>query len=575
VKSFLRSFFAALAAIVAAVLILFGTIASRTGQQPKIEKNSWLVIDLYGEIHEYDLPGGVMSELVGGKTETLTRILSNMEMAAVDDRIEGVVFKMSSANGAGRAMMEEMRGAIGKVRESGKKVYGFSDSMDRHTYYLASACDKIFMPRTGYFIFNGMAAGSEHILGTLEKLGIKPQIHAIKDYKSAAEMITRKDMSPASRENKDWMLAEYWEMFCSTIGADRGFTEEQIVAMMEKVLFTPAEAVEAGLIDSLMYWDEIEEMLKPEGDEKFAALSQSRYAEEDAGKLGFKGKKKIAVIHAQGTIGGRSNRIDPMFGVMMGHESIVAEFKRAREDEDVAAIVFRVDSPGGESLASDLIGHQVEVTAKDKPVVVSMVDVAASGGYHISYRASKIVADPMTLTGSIGSISGKANVKGLFDKLGVTHDFTTKGPQALFYSEYTDFDEKQWKIFTDNHWADFNAWLRDVSEHRGMSFEEAEKLAHGRVWTGRQGKENGLVDETGGLDRAIAVARELAAIPEKDKVTVEHFPVKKSFVEELMSGGGFSAVAEYVVYRFIRADLAETWNMAQSRLYMMEPVDAR
>ena len=418
---------------------------------------SWLVIDIYGEIHEYDLPVGVMSELMGGKAETLTRILGNMEMAAVDDRIEGVVFKMSSANGAGRAMMEEMRGAIGKVRESGKKVYGFSDSMDRNTYYLASACDRIFMPRTGYFIFNGMAAGSEHILGTLEKLGVKPQIHAIKDYKSAAEMITRKDMSPASRENKDWMLAEYWDMFCSAVGKDRGFTEEQIVAMMEKVLFTPAEAVEAGLIDSLMYWDEIEEMLKPEGNEKFAAVTQSRYAEEDAGKLGFKGKKKIAVIHAQGMIGGRSNRIDPMFGVMMGHESIVAEFKRAQEDKDVAAIVFRVDSPGGESLASDLIGHQVEVTAKAKPVVVSMVDVAASGGYHIAYRASKIVADPMTLTGSIGSISGKANVKGLFDKLGVTHDFTTKGPQALFYSEYTDFDEKQWKIFTENHWTDFNA----------------------------------------------------------------------------------------------------------------------
>ncbi len=574
-KSFLRSFFATLMAMMAVVLILIGAIASKTGEKTKIEDNSWLVIDLYGDIREYDPPGGVMSELMGGKAETLNRILTNLEKAAADDRIEGVIFKMSSSNGAGRAMLQEMREAVKKVRESGKKVYGFSDSMDRNTYYLASACDSIFMPGTGYFIFAGMAATTEHYLGTLEKLGIKPNIHAIKDYKSAAEMVTRKDMSAASRENKDWMLEEYWEMFCSTIEADRGLTEEQITGLMERALFTPEEAVEAGLIDRLMYYDEIEGMLTPEGQEKLYTVSQARYAEEDPGKLGFKGKKKIAVIHAQGTIGGRNNRIDPMFGVMMGHETIVAELKRAQKDKDVAAIVFRVDSPGGESLASDLIGHQVEITSKDKPVVVSMVDVAASGGYHISYRASKIVADPMTLTGSIGSISGKANMKGFYDKLGVTHDFTTKGPEALFYSSLTDFDEKQWKIFTDNHWADFNAWLRDVAEHRGMSFEEAEKLAHGRVWTGRQGKENGLVDETGGMDRAIALARELAGVPEGDKVTVEHYPVKKGLIEEFMSGGSFAAVAKYVVYRFIRDDLRETWNMAQSRMYMMEPLDAR
>lgn len=579
-KSFLKSF---LASFLATVIVLFiivmviGMVAvsSTSGKKEKIEDGSWLVVDLYGGITEYSPPAGVMSEVLGGKGETLQRILDNMEKVCVDDRIEGVILKMSSSNGAGGAMLEEMRWAVKKVQESGKKVYGYSDSMDRKTYYLASACDSIFMPRTGYMTFLGYSVTTEHVLGTLEKLGINPNIHKIKDYKAAAEMVIRKDMSSFSRENKEWMLDEYWDLFCEAVESDRGMTEEKVREAMDLAVLTPAQALEIGMIDATMYWDEMEEILKNEGDEKLPKVSQGRYEEEEAAKLGLKGKKKIAVVHAQGMIGGRKSRIDPMFGIMMGHETVAAEIRRAQKDDDISAIVFRVDSPGGESLASDMIGHQIEVAAGVKPVVVSMVDVAASGGYHISYRATKIVADRTTLTGSIGSISGKFNAKGFYDKLGITHDFATKGPRALMFSPYDDFNEEEWKIFKENHWMDFNAWLRDVSEHRGMTFEEAEKLAHGRVWTGRQGKENGLVDELGGLDRAIELAKELAEIPADEKVTIVHYPVKKSFFEELTSGGGLAAAARYVVYRYIKDDLAETWDIVtQRRMYVMEGMEA-
>ncbi|MDD3642838.1 MAG: signal peptide peptidase SppA [Candidatus Krumholzibacteria bacterium] len=574
-KSFFRSFFASLLAIVVVVLFVFGMIASKSAEKPRIERGSWLVVDLYGSISEYDPPSNVMGELLGGRGETLQRVLTNFDKVCVDDRIEGVIIKMSSSNGAGRAMLEEMRGAVKKVRASGKKVYGFSDSMDRDTYVLAAACDSFFMPPTAYFTCMGMAAHTEHIKNTLEKLRIRPNLHRIKDYKSAAEMIVREDMSEASRENRNWMLEEYWDLYCSALEEDRGISEERVVAAMEKALFMIEEAVEAGFVDSMMYWDEFRGYLTG-GDDDLKTVSQGDYEKIEPASLGLKGKKKIAVVHAQGTIGGRKNRVDPMLGIMMGHESVSAALRAAREDDDVAAVVFRIDSGGGEGLASDLISREVRVTAGEKPVVVSMVDVAGSGGYMIAYRATKIVADAATLTGSIGSISAKFNMDGFQRMLGITHDTAEKGPHANMFSPYRDFTEEEWKIFTENHWAGFNMWLGDVAEYRGMTFEEAEKLAHGRVFTGRQGAANGLVDEVGGLDRAVELARELAGVPADEKVAIEHFPERKSFFEELVSEGAFTTAARYVVWRFIRDDVSETWALLNSpRMHMAEEIEIR
>jgi protease-4 len=570
VKSFLRSFFASLLAITVVIVVIVGVIASKTSEKPEIKKGSWLVIDLYGDITEYDPPSSFMGEVIGGKGETLTRVLCNLDKARVDDRIEGVIFKMSSSNGAGRGMLEEMRAAVKKVQASGKKVYGYSDSMNRHTYYLAGACDSLFMPPTAYMNFLGFSVTTEHIKGTLDKLHINPNLHRIKDYKSAAEMITREDMSQYSRENKDWMLDEYWDLYCSALAEDRGFTEEQIIAAMDKALFPIDDAVAAGFVDSAMYWDGLVDMLKG-GSEDLETVSQATYAKVKPKELGMGGKKKIAVVHAQGMIGGRNSKIDPMLGIMMGHESINAQLRKARRDKDVVAVIFRVNSGGGESLASDMMGHEVAITAEEKPVIVSMVDVAASGGYMISYRATKMIADKATVTGSIGSINAKFNMKGFYDMLGITHDFAAKGPRAMMYSDFSDFTPEERQIFEKDHWKGFNAWLQDVADHRGMTFEEAGKLAMGRVWTGRQGVENGLIDGTGGLDRAIEMARELAEVKEDEKVSIVHYPQPQSFIESLMAGGGFSTAARYVVWRFVHEDVSETWDMVTSRRMNMMP----
>lgn len=558
-KSFFVAFLGALLAIIVLVLLVGSIGGYMAGKQPAIEDRSWLIVEMYGDLLEYDPPGGIMSQLVDSDVETLQRILDNLEKAAVDDRIEGVIFKVAAGNSVGTAMLQEIRGAIRRVQDTDKKVLVWAESFDRQDYLLLAACDEVLVPPTAYIGFTGFSSETLHVKRAFDKLGIKPNIHKIKDYKSAAETVIREDMSEPAREMRGWIMDEMWETLLETLAADRGFDEEKIVELMQHAYFTADEALDSGLIDRIAYWDELETELKGADEDALRSVSQGRYAEVLRSKLDLDGDKKIAVIHAQGTIIGRRNDVNPLLGLTMGHESIIAEFRRARLDEDVAAIVFRVNSRGGDALGSDLMGHEVEITVGVKPVVVSMVDVAASGGYHISYRASKIVADPMTITGSIGSISGKINMRDFYDKLGITFDHVERGPMATIESDLQDFTPEERARFEENHWNGFNDWLRDVAEHRDMSFEDAEKLAHGRVWTGRQAVANGLVDEIGDLKHAIELAGQLAGIPADEQVTVEHFPKQKGLLESLMSGDSAAATAaHWIVYRTIREDVAET-----------------
>jgi len=572
-KTFLRSFLASMLAYFLMLILFLLVLTLVSPSKTSIKNNAYLIVDIYGSIPEYNPPSGAIESLFGGDYETLQRILDNLKKAAVDDRIKGVVFKISASSHLGYAKMQELREAIHTVQDSGKHVYAFSDYLDRKTYYLASACDSIYMPETSTLLFTGFAATSQHIRGTLDKLGIKPNIHRIKEYKGAAEMITRKNMSETVRANRLWMLEEYWDHFADALETERGLNEDAITRLMHQGIFTASKAVTAKLIDNTLYWDELQDQLKEKEDDALRMVCQSRYADENPKKFGFKGKKKIAVIHAQGTIGGRRNRVDPLFGIMMGHESVCAQLKKARENKKVAAVVFRIDSPGGESMTSHLIAHEVEKTASAKPVVVSMVDVAASGGYTIAYKANKLVADPLTITGSIGSISGKFNMKGLYDKIGLSYDHVTKGPMALIFSDDRDFTAAERERFVQNHWTHFNEWLKDVAEHRGLSFAEAEKLAHGRVWSGRQAVANCLVDTLGGLNMAIEQAKKLAGIPDEESVTITHLPKKRGLLSALFSNEGAQSVLQDLVYRWIQTDLAETRHMMNRSWEIMTPVE--
>lgn len=574
-KEYVKMVLASLTAVILLFMFFVTVIGIGVGVElagkPELKDNSWLVLDIYGDIPAYNPPDDIMAEIFGGDCETLNRMLANLDKALADDRIKGVLIKVSAHNSLGPASYEELRGKVEQLREAGKKVYAYSDQLNRSSLFLASACDSIFVPLGTDIMLTGMGGTMMYVRGLLEKLDIHPNIHRIDEYKSAAEPVLRNDMSPETREMYGWLLEDLWDVQVGTIAEDRGMTLEEITGLMERALFTAPEALEAGLVDDIMYWSDLLDMLKDEDSDKLPVVSSNRYAGIDPGSLGLKGKKKIAVIHAQGSIGGRTNRVDPMLGLVMGHESLAAELKRAREDDDIAAVVFRISSGGGESLTGDLISHEVERLAQEKPVVASMIDVAASGGYMIAYRATKVVADPTTITGSIGSINGKMNVAGMYNKVGITFDRISKGPNSFLWSGFSDFTPEQRKLVEDNHWKGFYIWLEDVSEKRGIELKDLEKLSMGRVWTGRQAVANGLVDETGGLGRAIEMAKELAEIPADENVSIVDLPRKKGLLEMIAGGGAGRAALRWVLYRFIREDLAASIKLLTENTYVTIP----
>jgi protease-4 len=574
VTGFLRSFAASFLALVVLLLVIVGAAAMKFDKKSKIEDHSWLHIDIYGDVLEYDPPGDVLSQVTGGDALTLQKILENLDKAVVDERIDGVLLQLSSSNNLGPAKMQEIRGGIERVQAAGKPVYGYADAMNTRTYYLAAVCDSLYCPGSAYVNFQGIGGESVHVKKAMEKLGIKPELHAIRHYKAAAQMMTRTDLSPEAKQNRSLLLGDIWEIVGKALQEDRGLDEARVVELMEHALFTPAEAVDMGLFDRILYWDELEDMLKLEEEDRLRVVSHQRYAQESPADLDLKGDKKIAVVHAQGNIGGRRNAVNPLLGIMMGHETIVNELLRAEQDEDVAAIVLRVDSGGGDALTSDLIGHAVQQVSRNKPVIVSMVDVAASGGYSVSYRATKIMAGPATVTGSIGSISGKFDLSELNEKIGVTHDAVTKGPNALLGTANRPYTAEEWEMFSANHWRDFRNWMDDVAQHRGIAAADIDSLCMGRIWSGRRALAVKLVDALGGQHEAVALAKSEAGLAVDEPVTLWHLPKAQDFLTAVMGGEETAAAAvRWGLYREIQQETATTWSyLISERMAVVDPL---
>ena len=278
-----------------------------------------------------------------GKRETLTRMLDNLDKAAADKRIDGVIMKISSSNSLGMASMGELRDRIAKVKKAGKEVLAYSDSLDRNALYLASACDSIFMPEVADVAFTGMGEVDMFAKGTLDKLGVHQNLHKIKAYKTAAEIFQRDSMSPEAKEMAGWMMDEMWDVELGAISRDRGLPVDSLETCMKQALFTASEAKAAGLIDGLLYWDQLEDRL---GGDDFASVTEDTYDDVTRGEVGLRGKHRVAVVHAYGMIGGRESRSDASFGVLIGHETVIDDLRAAEKTTAVKAIIFRVDSPG-------------------------------------------------------------------------------------------------------------------------------------------------------------------------------------------------------------------------------------
>jgi protease-4 len=515
-------------------------IVSFRHNEPSIEHNSVLALRVAGSLPDYVAPDP-LRKLFGSTDQSLTDLILQFKKAKVDDRIKVIILEVDMA-GAGWGKSEEIRDAIADFRSSGKPVYAYMEYATDKEYYIASACDKIYLAPPGELFINGLAADVLFFRGTLDKLGIYPDMAQVGKYKTAVETFTRKDMSDANREFMNSLLDDLFNRYVEAVAKARGKTPEEMRAFIDDAPYSAARAKELGLTDGVAYRDELEKELKQnlgykESDE-LRVVNSSAYSEVEPESLGLDKGEKIAVIYAAGDIGSGKSENGPGGGQSIGSDTLSKAIKDAGEDKTIKAIVIRVDSPGGSGLASDIIWHAIEGAKAKKPVVVSMSDVAASGGYYIATGANKILAEPSTITGSIGVFAGKPVVKGFYDWLGISNEYILRGKQAGMFRETEKFTPEERAKFEDlikrTYYDDF---VPKVAKGRNKTPEYIDSVAQGRVWTGAQGKERGLVDEFGGLDRAVEVAKELAKIPKDKGVHRVILPYPRTFIQELLSQG--------------------------------------
>lgn len=450
--------------------------------------------------------------------------INEVHKAKDDGTVEGIVLK-PDININGMAHIQEMRDAISEFKSTGKKVLCYMDMGSNKGYYLASISDKIVMNSAGYLLLNGLRSEVTFYKGALDKLGINAELYNIGKYKSASEMFTNDGMSDYYKESLNLILDDLSDQMVSGIANGLDNSKEKIKELIDMGPYTAKEAEKAGLVDNLIYADQVEEELKKLIGKKTTIISGKDYGKLRYYNYDWGTKPKIAVIYATGLIvPGKS-----MFEGIMGSDTICNALKEAREDQSIKAIVMRIDSGGGSVFASDLIWREVILTKKKKPVIVSMGDIAASGGYYIACPADVILAEPGTITGSIGVISGKINLRGLYDKLGINKEVLKRGRNADIYSLYTSFSDEQKEIIERQTQETYKDFITKVAEGRNMSEEQVERIAQGRTWTGRQAKENGLIDDFGGLDKAISIAKEKANIEKDAKVDIVSLP-KPSFL---------------------------------------------
>ena len=529
--------------IVLVLVVLIGLavlVAAFRQNEPAIENNSVLALRVAGSLPDY-VPPDPLRKIFGNTDQSLSDFILQFKKAKVDDRIKVIILDINMS-GAGWGKSEEIRDAIADFRSSGKPVYAYMEFATDKEYYIATACDKIYLAPPGELFINGLAADVLFFRGSLDKLGIYPDMVQVGKYKTAVETFTRKDMSDANREFMNALLDDLFNRYVEAAAKARGKSAEDMRAIIDDAPYSSARSKEMGLIDGVAYRDEIEKELKTKlgykESEELRVVRGSAYSQVEPESLGLDKGEKIAVIYGTGNIGSGKSENSPGGEQSIGSDTLSKAIKDAGEDKSIKAIVIRVDSPGGSGLASDIIWHAVEGAKTKKPVVVSMSDVAASGGYYISTGAHKIVAEPSTITGSIGVFAGKPVLKGFYDWLGISNEYLLRGKQAGMFRESEKFTPEERTKFEEvvkrTYYEDF---VPKVAKGRNKTPEYVDSVAQGRVWTGAQGMERGLVDEFGGLDRAVDVAKDLAKIPKDKGVHRVILPYPRTFLQELLSRG--------------------------------------
>jgi protease IV len=519
-------------AIVIGVLILALIILAWATSKPaaiRIPTNGVLVINASGEIEEQREPD-IFSALNGTTPIVLHDYLDSIDTAATDSHITGLVVRIGPLE-TGWAKLEEIRTHLLNFRKSGKPsiCYLGYDGIQNPEYYLASACKEIWLVPTAPVSIRGMMAEALFLRGTLDKLKIVPEFYHIAEFKTAGNTFTEKKFTPAHREEVEGLLHSVYNQYLEDASSGRNMDRAKFEALVNRGPFASNDAVTNKIVDRLGYWDQVQDYFKKR-DGKWSPISLNQYRSSVTND----GATRIAIVHASGLIVSGDSGSTPGGGSVMGGDSVARDIRAARTDSSIKAIVLRVDSGGGSVVGSEVIRREVELANAVKPVVVSMSDVAASGGYWIAAPARKIIADRNTITGSIGVLIGKMNVSGLYNLLGMSTDSVTTSDNASLFSAQQNFTPAQREYIQKSLNETYADFTKGVAAGRKMTVEAVDKVGKGRVWSGSQAKEIGLVDELGGLDRAEEVAKQLAHIPAGESVHLVRYPEERSFFQQLM-----------------------------------------
>ena len=514
-----------------------------------VEKKPKVVrFTLKGDYPEGPGASGIFAEL----KPSLATIVDRIDDAATDKEVAAVWLKIEGL-AVGRGKIHELRGAIARLRKTGKPVYAELTAADGGQYLLAVACEKVVMPPSGMLIVPGVRAEITFYKGLLDKLGLRFDALKMGKYKGAVEPLTHNKMSKPLRESYESLVDDSYQDMMTTIAADRHLKDYQVKTHLDRGLFTAKDAKKAGLIDEVLYADQLQDALakrlkakkvkvvtsykKKKIDTDFSGLSgMMKLIQLFTGGKPSKGagkKQKIAVVYAVGPIMEGKSANGLFGGSTMGSTTMIAALRKAAADPKVAAIVLRIDSPGGSATASDLIWR--ETMRIKKPIIASMGDVAGSGGYYIAMGARKIFAAPGTLTGSIGVIGGKLITRGLYDKLGLNVEVISRGANSGALSSSQPFTPEERKVWMDVLQETYRQFVGKAAEGRKMPYNKMEEMAQGRVYSGQAAKKIGLVDTLGTLKDAIAAAKTAAGLKADAEVDLLVLPKPKTFFEQLFS----------------------------------------
>ncbi|HZS54041.1 MAG TPA: signal peptide peptidase SppA [Bryobacteraceae bacterium] len=516
--------------VLVAVICILAIGRIFAAKQPTVAASSTLVLSLSGDVPEAAPLSIDIPFIQTPAFPTVRDIWTSLRAAATDNRIKALVIQPRNLL-IGWARLQELRQDIADFKKSGKPVYAYLQGPGSHEYYLASIADKIYLSPDDMLNVKGFHLEEMYFKGTLDKLGVGVQVDHIGRFKDAGDIFTRTNMSPESREVLNQVLDQIYGDFCATTGTSRHKSADDMKALIDMGPFLGAQAKATGLVDALGYEDEVYADLK-----KKTGVSNLNKTKIQAYFRAAPGNgDRIAMLVGEGDILRGDLNDSPASGDTLSSGSFIKLVRQLRNDHSIKGVLLRIDSPGGDAVASDEILHELKLLAGAKPLVISMSDVAASGGYFISLTGSPVMSYPNTITGSIGVLYVRPNIHGLLDKLGVSEDAISRGKLSDMDSLTQPLSDAAQQKLHESISATYRSFVTKVATSRKKTYDQIDALAQGRVWMGAQAQQNGLVDEIGGLDQAVALLRQKAHLSAGGATDLVLYPPRKSLLEMLTS----------------------------------------